>query len=86
MLVFSSPFLNVLFLLLVSIDSVLRNYRICEVASIYCTSFYFIDIDECAGNSDNCHVNATCSNTVGGFTCQCNEGFEGNGTHCVGTL
>ena len=45
---------------------------------------YFIDINECAANTHNCHVQATCTNTVGSFTCQCNVGYEGSGTLCVG--
>ena len=32
--------------------------------------------------SNTCHEDATCSNTVGSFTCHCGEGFVGNGTHC----
>jgi hypothetical protein len=33
--------------------------------------------------SHNCDEHATCSNTVGSFTCECGEGFVGNGTHCI---
>jgi len=33
--------------------------------------------------SHNCDEHATCSNTVGSFSCTCQEGFIGNGTHCV---
>ena len=29
-------------------------------------------------------THATCSNTVGSFTCQCNNGFTGNGLRYVG--
>ena len=49
-------------------------------------TLYSIDIDECAEGSGlaSCDINATCINTVGGFECVCNEGFEGTGTICTG--
>ena len=43
------------------------------------------DEDECALNTDNCHADATCTNTVIGFTCDCNAGYTGDGvTSCTG--
>ena len=44
---------------------------------------FITEIDECAGEND-CHYNATCTNTVGSYNCTCNDGFEGNGTSCEG--
>ena len=41
--------------------------------------------DECATDADNCHANATCTDTELSFTCTCNEGFKGDGTRCTGT-
>jgi len=41
------------------------------------------DIDECELDTDNCHVNATCTDVIGGFVCTCNSGFEGNGVNCI---
>ena len=41
-----------------------------------------VDTDECELGIDNCDVKATCVNTLGGFTCDCNQGFYGNGTDC----
>ena len=32
--------------------------------------------------SHNCAVEATCKDTVGSFTCDCNLGYEGTGTEC----
>ena len=48
---------------------------------------YFLDVNECAEETHNCHVmsNATCSDTDGSFYCNCTGGFEGNGTYCDGT-
>ena len=41
------------------------------------------DIDECMAATDNCD-NANCDNTIGSFTCSCNQGYSGNGVNCVG--
>ncbi|XP_022809807.1 ryncolin-4-like [Stylophora pistillata] len=40
------------------------------------------DIDECISGSHDCHVNATCINTIGSHNCTCNEGFTGDGRIC----
>ena len=40
------------------------------------------DIDECVEESDGCHSNATCVNTIGSYNCTCNDGFDGNGVSC----
>ncbi|CAH1251741.1 MFGE8 [Branchiostoma lanceolatum] len=38
------------------------------------------DVDECVDEEDNnCHDDATCTNTVGSFTCACEEGYVGDG-------
>ena len=44
------------------------------------------DIDECALSLSNCSSNATCSNTVGSYTCTCKQGFSGNGRNCTGMI
>ena len=33
--------------------------------------------------TDNCDVNAMCTDTAESFTCTCNPGFTGDGTSCV---
>ncbi|XP_033108940.1 fibrillin-1-like, partial [Anneissia japonica] len=40
------------------------------------------DIPECMEKRDDCSVNAICMNTLGSYTCNCNSGYEGNGTSC----
>ena len=48
---------------------------------------FMADIDECASPGDNnCSTNATCTNTPGGFTCTCNQGYTGDGTTCEGEI
>lgn len=37
-------------------------------------------------NLDNCDPNADCMNTIGNFTCTCQEGYEGNGIQCSSQL
>jgi hypothetical protein len=48
---------------------------------------YFSDINECTIGTHNCHRNpieATCTNTIGSFTCACNTGYTGDGRTCTG--
>ena len=40
------------------------------------------DINECI----SCDKNAKCNNSLGSYTCECNEGFSGDGTTCTGKL
>ena len=41
------------------------------------------DIDECVSEEMNdCHVNSTCDNTIGNYSCICDEGFSGSGFEC----
>ena len=42
------------------------------------------DIDECSYEAYVCHSNASCENTVGGYSCKCQEGFSGSGKNCSG--
>jgi cysteine-rich repeat protein len=42
-----------------------------------------VDINECDLNTDNCDANAACTNTAGSFTCECNDGYSGNGVTCT---
>ena len=44
---------------------------------------YISDIDECVEQSP-CDENAQCANTIGTFTCACNEGYSGDGMTCSG--
>ena len=42
------------------------------------------EVDECLLGTDNCHINATCTNTPVSFNCTCNEGYFGDGVICEG--
>ena len=43
----------------------------------------FPDIDECTSGTDDCHSSlASCTNTVGSFSCACNDPSSGNGRTC----
>lgn len=39
-------------------------------------------MDECLAETHNCDPNAACTNTIGGFNCQCTSGWKGNGKTC----
>ncbi|XP_061570846.1 signal peptide, CUB and EGF-like domain-containing protein 1 isoform X1 [Cololabis saira] len=40
------------------------------------------DVDECAEDSDDCHIDALCQNTPMSYNCICKPGFKGDGKHC----
>jgi len=42
----------------------------------------FTDKDECTDGSSDCHVNATCTNTLGSYICTCHKGLTGDGKNC----
>ena len=42
------------------------------------------DINECATGTNNCNVNAVCTNTNGSFICRCQSGYIGDGVTCNG--
>ena len=47
----------------------------------------FTDINECVSPETNdCDLNAECSNTEGSYSCSCNEGYTGDGRNCTGTV
>ena len=48
--------------------------------------YVIIDNDECngEGSGHNCDMNAVCTNTEGGFTCECKDGWAGDGVTCTG--
>ena len=45
-----------------------------------------IDEDECQGDGSghNCSPKAVCTNTQGGFMCECKDGWSGDGVTCTG--
>ena len=61
------------------------NYVIYNNCIVICHyPFCYKDIDECALSTHNCHPQARCRNTAGGFRCICRNGYTGNGIQCYG--
>ena len=58
------------------------NIRALLQSNIF-TCATLLDIDECVEQSP-CDGNAVCTNTIGSFTCACNDGYSGNGMTCRG--
>lgn len=54
-----------------------------HLAFIY--PYVFTDIDECSDGSHTCSSYATCTDTIGSYTCKCpDKGFKGDGHKCTG--
>ena len=47
-----------------------------------CSSINSLTFTDCGGN--NCATDATCTSTAGSFTCDCKQGYSGNGLTCMG--
>jgi hypothetical protein len=80
------PKSNTMLPLLAPWESVCSMQVLCTpyLASLHQTNSH-ADVNECLEPSkNNCHPDAVCSNTMGGFTCTCKLGFDGNGTSCTG--
>ena len=57
---------------------------VCLIFCWYSIFTILLDIDECGIHSDNCDINADCTNTNGSFICSCRSGWHGDGVHCEG--
>lgn len=62
----------------------INNDSITEPVPLEWRPIECIEEDECL--SVPCHPNATCINTVGGFSCTCDGGLVGDGFVCVETM
>ena len=45
---------------------------------------YSADVNECSTNNGGCSADASCTNSVGSFTCTCQSGYTGDGFTCIG--
>lgn len=43
-----------------------------------------IDIDECKYYPNACPADFNCKNTRGSYICECDDGYERAGNHCIG--
>ena len=59
-----------------------HSQPVCNITQSY---FLFPDVNECSNESTNdCDVNANCTNSPGSYNCQCISGFAGDGRNCSG--
>jgi len=64
-------------------NSQVRNFRIYYENDWHSLNDPILEEDECAVGNHNCHDNAVCTNTPGGFSCACSPGFDGGGVNCI---
>ena len=50
----------------------------------YVSCFVYPDINECETGSNDCHVDARCTDTQGSYDCTCKDGVIGDGVLCIG--
>ncbi len=50
-------------------------------------TFVSLDNDECLSPETNeCHLNAMCTNIEGSYVCRCKRGYTGDGENCSGKM
>ena len=76
-------FLLLLFLLLLLSLLLQSSLLFLLLLLILFSIFTPVSVNECTENTDNCHVDATCADTPGAFTCMCNMGYNGDGVTCT---
>ena len=60
--------------------TVLVLYTVADLYdSVLLLFFTCTDVDECKEGTAECDTNASCNNTIGGYNCSCNSGYEGDG-------
>ena len=62
--------------------NVFNSYEVYIIGIIL--QYTITDVDECTQATDDCHLNATCDNTIGSYSCECATGLTGNGIVCDG--
>ena len=58
------------------------RFHVLKCTLLYCLS----GINLCVVGPTDCHNNATCLDRDGGYDCECDGGYSGNGTYCEGIL
>ena len=62
-----------------------HNNFACFVLLIEYSFNIFTDVNECENEQTNpCDRDAFCNNTIGSYSCHCNQGFVGDGFNCTG--
>ena len=58
-------------------------FRVLVIRAYFFVIFNFLaDVNECLVSP--CATNANCTNVVGSYTCQCLDGYTGDGLSCAG--
>ena len=56
----------------------------CSRGRLKCIQHDLTDVNECETGEALCDPNADCTDILTSYSCQCRQGFEGNGFNCTG--
>ena len=66
------------------VNTIGSYYCECKVGFENVDNLTCADVNECLTRGHKCDANARCSNFDGGYRCECNENYVGNGFYCEG--